>query len=382
MESILTKVRRFKNGLARLQSDFLLSLHIQEAELTRMHLQRRIRRDYEKRRRRLRLHERHGIHVVNSRGRELAFLPSDVYSLPMPDLRDENDGSNLPPPGSYLSARRPQEHLRQLSRDLRVTLPTVAAFVLVPFDKLVRAAGNRFLGQLSEECARPGADSGEWTEEWRGTHWRNAEEQHTTALGTATYLQMDAAGPVFSEESLHTLHNLLQQSNGSDGQTSINDLQPTHLHSLALANNLSAPLLLPSNVAPLFLQTCLPNAYLRQKLTTLAEDIIMDDSSLIEKNQLENGCGGMTEEEVLDACWLRGLPVGRFAIADAGSHSSLDEMRKILTHHLQMMEAVTTQSRSKMVRDATLQLLVLHLPAIRRSLTPKEPMLASKRQSV
>jgi len=140
----------------------------------------------------------------------------------------------------------------------------------------------------------------------------------------------------------------------------------------------------------------------------------MDDAALIEEGQLECHCCRMTEEEVLDACWLRGLPLGRFvtvggtttAADDRGGgggtggnrgngvdDSQITIMRNVLTNHLQMMKAVMTMKDSSLpvhrsssiagmetttgdllrpkgdlVRDATLQLLILHLPAVRYSM--------------
>ena len=134
-------------------------------------------------------------------------------------------------------------------------------------------------------------------------------------------------------------------------------------------------MLLPKSIRSTFLQTCLPNSYLVSKLITLAEDIIIDDVALIEEGQLDSGCIEMTEEEVLDAVWLRGLPVGGFASLDNSSTSSstngsredeVHQMRKILTSHLLMMKHVMDKRlKGELVRDSTLQLLVLHLPAIR-----------------
>ena len=105
----------------------------------------------------------------------------------------------------------------------------------------------------------------------------------------------------------------------------------------------------------------------------------MDDTALIEEGQLDSQCRNMTEEEVLDACWLRGLPVGRFATMNSGADASvhireteIKEMRKTLSNQLQMMNAVMRRrEKGELVRDTTLQLLVLHLPAIRRSMKQK-----------
>src|SRR5210317_1453359 len=134
MNRLISKVNFFNDGVKQLKSDFFNSLHIQEAELSRLFLQRKIRLQYEQHRRKLRSHYPHGIHVVIQEGgggasKEVAFIPSNVYSQHHAAAASANNNNNKK---NYLSTRRPQEHIRQISRDLQVTLPTVAAFVLVP----------------------------------------------------------------------------------------------------------------------------------------------------------------------------------------------------------------------------------------------------------
>lgn len=134
INKLLSTVQLFKTGLERLKVDFLNSLHIQQAELTRLHLDRRIRRDYELRRQRLRNHERHGIHIVDSTGQEVSFIPSTSYNIHDQQQTQHAKVNRFShSTHSNLSKRRPQEHLRQISRDLQTTLPTVAAFLFVPF---------------------------------------------------------------------------------------------------------------------------------------------------------------------------------------------------------------------------------------------------------
>ena len=116
---ILTAVKIFNNGISKLKVDFLNSLHIQQAELSRQHLLRKSRLDYEKRRQRLRCHEKHGIHLVNKDGEEVGFIPSTRYTYPKHTHNQQQHHVALK--GNYLSTRRPQEHLRQITRDLQTT---------------------------------------------------------------------------------------------------------------------------------------------------------------------------------------------------------------------------------------------------------------------
>jgi len=369
----------------------------------------------------MRLHEKHGIHIVVQEGterRELAFIPSNVHS------HVSNNDRNIEhvaypeqkfyASSNYLSTRRPQEQLRQISRDLQVTLPTVAAFVFIPFvgytflalgmmfPRLLLSRQFHTKEQRWHFATKEFGERRGYYDRLNADFWgscmrsmprlaltdRNIKKnsvQHghiPQFLEPLTYQGQDAGGPLLTESSIDLLYQLFFQSGGNTAP-SIATLQNSHIHSLALVNNLAAPLLLPSSLSPLFLQTCLPCRYLQYKLKILAEDMIMDDAALIEEGQIDIKCTGMTEEEVLDACWMRGLPVGRFATCTGDSGTEEDEvkmMRVSLTNHLQMMKYAHSSlgndeamhSRGALVRDKTLQLLILHLPAIRHELMMRQ----------
>lgn len=408
MNRLIFKVNFFNDGVKQLKTDFFNSLHIQEAEQSRLFLQRKIRLQYEQHRRKLRSHYPHGIHVVIQEGgdggasKEVAFIPSNVYSQHHATAASAANNNNKK---NYLSTRRPQEHIRQISRDLQVTLPTVAAFVLVPmvgsafmflglmFPRLLLSRQFHTKQQRWHFATKEFGERRGYFERLSDDFWGScmrvmprlilcstADDKNETmmplpqVLEPMTYHEIDAGGPVLTKLSINILYRLLQQlpssRSGEDNNTlpSISSLQNTHIHSLSLANNLAAPLLLPSSLSPIFLQTCLPIRYLQYKLVTLAEDIIADDAALIEEGQIDIQCSGMREDEVLDACWLRGLPVGRFVHGVEERNSKDDElhiMRKELTNHLQMMKYAHMMvgndtsmcSRSELVRDKTLQLL-------------------------
>ena len=401
---LLSIVKTFNIGLQKLKSDFFTSLYIREAEETKSFLQRKIRLQYEQRRKKMRLHEKHGIHVVVQEGtkqREIAFIPSIVHSLAAGN--DRNVHQTLYPEerfyasSNYLSTRRPQEQLRQISRDLQVTLPTVAAFVFIPFvgysflllgmmfPRLLlsrqfhtkeqrwhfatKEFGDRrgYFDRLNTDfwgfCMRP-MPGLVMTDDGNTTKNIIRQDPIPRFMEPLTYYAMDASGPILTESSIRLLYQLLVE--GRRTASSVSNLQNTHIHSLSLANNLAAPLLLPSSLSPLFLQTCLPSRYLQSKLTTLAEDIIIDDSALIEEGEIGIKCSGLTEEEVLDACWMRGLPLGRFTNSSySGREEEVQMMRIMLTNHLQMMQYAhkavgndaVMHSRSELVRDKALQLL-------------------------
>ena len=357
----------------------------------------------------MRLHEKHGIHIVVQEGSELrdvAFIPSNVHSY----VAADNDGNimdhtlypeqNFYASSNYLSTRRPQEQLRQISRDLQVTLPTVAAFAFIPFvgysflllgmmfPRLLLSRQFHTKKQRWDFATKEFGERRVYFERLNTDFWGSCMRSMPALadggnslnillqrdpipqfLEPLTYHGKDAGGPLLTESSINLLYQLFHH--GGHKAASISTLQNTHIHSLSLVNNLAAPLLLPSSLSPLFLQTCLPSRYLQYKLTNLAEDMIMDDAALIEEGQIDIECSGMTEEEVLDACWMRGLPVGRFAncsgskLDSCGEDEVVQMMRSILTNHLQMMQYAqrsvgndaVMHSRSELVRDETLQLL-------------------------
>eukprot|EP00970_Alexandrium_tamarense_P017208 scaffold8666_cov131-Alexandrium_tamarense.AAC.1 len=62
------------------------------------------------------------------------------------------------------------------------------------------------------------------------------------------------------------------------------NLPTSYLQSLALSSNMAAKIPLPiTTVAPVFIQTCVPRRYLQSMLTTMSEDILMDDVALLEE---------------------------------------------------------------------------------------------------
>jgi hypothetical protein len=437
-------INQFRRGLSRLYDDYVISLHIREAERTRQFLRRRMLQEEEDR----------GGGGVRRRLHPSTYLVKRRITSPI------------------MPNRRSSEHIRQISRDLSISLPTAAAFVLVPFvgyafvflgmafprlllSRQFHTEEQRYdFGTLEYQrrliwyerlsfgdfwgwCMmnvpkleyvrgdRDGMAAGEDGEDGRGLR----------RINSLTYLEMDAAGPVFDDGSMHALCDMIRRNvgrgrssyddgwGGEDGgelttSAMMRNLQSSHLHHLSLSNNIGSRILLPHMLVPYFLQTCTPRTYLERRLTTLAEDMILDDAALIEESHHSSSigndggryCVGMTDMEVFDACWIRGLPVGRFATADyrdvkddcdardGGDKGVNVAIRRILANHLRMMEAIMSvgrgptltttgtvvpegdegadamgplRPRGELVRDTTLHLLVLHLPSIRYGLRRK-----------
>lgn len=373
---VLSTVRHFNHGLSRLQSDFLTSLHIQEAIETRLHLDRKRHREYEARRH------------------------SDKPQSPVEQCaklvnrRQKWLTKHIP----FKPTRREERHVIQVSKDLQTTLPTVLGFLipvagysflvlglLFPKFLLSRQFHNdkqRREFAMDEFSFRRG-----WYEEVDMNFWGSfmrsppkvmRETMRLNAMNDIlSFNNIDAAGPVWNQRSLLYLYELCNNLLASgDSQDAFSNIPISHLHSLALAYNISSILPLPSSLSAELLQYFFPRLFLQSRLTAIAEDIIMDDVTLI-KEHLNEGCASLTIDEVTAACLARGLPIGRFA-SDQSTNRTYEvaNMRRMLINHLMMMQSLFRESfaldggdrglsKRSLVRDHALQLLVLHLPSIR-----------------
>ena len=148
----------------------------------------------------------------------------------------------------------------------------------------------------------------------------------------------DEAGATFDPLALYRLF---------EGQFNIPRQQLMHI---AKASGMTSPVL-----------WALPSAYIRFRLGSIAKDIIIDDSNLIQEQTNHTNCENLTDEEVLDACSFRGLP--------CGLDQSYDSMRRCLSNYLAMMETVHNEIGTKgLVGHINGTMFVLHLQAIRLKL--------------
>jgi hypothetical protein len=166
----------------------------------------------------------------------------------------------------------------------------------------------------------------------------------------------DAAGPildlvpyysVFSNATVKSVDTRLLQA----GKLAHLETYPReHLISLALANGLYQSY--PDLLSRLF-ATCCP--WLRGEVRRIANLVATDDKLLLEEAYDSNGCESMTDQEVLDACLMRGLPVT----------VSYAEMRLCLTNHLTMIKVLRESLPKQHATPEGLKLLTLHLSALR-----------------
>ncbi|KAL7483180.1 hypothetical protein ACHAW6_008842 [Cyclotella cf. meneghiniana] len=395
LSQLLSTIQHFNDGISRLKSDCLISLRIREAEATRIHLDRKIRRERERR-----------------EGRN-ADDNNDGECTSFSERRKKWLAKHLP----RRTTRRSNRHLHQTQRDLRTTLPTVLGFALLPgvgyaflfmgimFPRFLLSRQFHTKDQRREFGMEEYRDRRRWFQKLASDFWGSFMiecprlvfcEPEKTSNEVLSFMEMDAAGPVLDEPSMIHIYDLCYKLIFHDGASNhsyvnisaFSNLPISHLHSISLACNLSSIFPLPAVASSALLQFCVPRAFLESILTHLAEDIIADDATLLEEGHLEAGCVDMTEEEVLDACLTRGLPVGRFARNLSGEAiREIQCMRTLLTNHLNMMRGVMMyrdkcsmeeqqllsgrdglRSKNSLVRDVAIHLLVLQLPAIRYGL--------------
>jgi hypothetical protein len=164
----------------------------------------------------------------------------------------------------------------------------------------------------------------------------------------------DAAGPILDPIPYYSVFSDATESVDARlpaGKLAHLETYPReHLISLALANGLYQSF--PDPLSRLFAACC---PWLRGEVRRIANLVATDDKLLLEEAYDSNGCESMTDQEVLDACLMRGLPVT----------VSYAEMRLCLTNHLTMIKALRESLPKPHTTPEGLKLLTLHLSALR-----------------
>ncbi len=102
----------------------------------------------------------------------------------------------------------------------------------------------------------------------------------------------------------------------------------------------------------------LPSVWIRYRLNQIAKDIILDDADLIRDKLHEDGCQSLTDDEILNACSLRGLPCKLDVTQEV--------MRECLTNHLRMVEPLFQKvGKANLIGNSKGTTFFVHLPAIR-----------------
>ena len=257
--------------------------------------------------------------------------------------------------------RRQQEQERQLMSDVRIVVPLIILWIppiigyLPLFAAMIcprQTLSRQFLNDFERE-------SFAILEMKQRQKFYSALSNHTWAslslLNPHVTLQLvewgeDAAGPLWDLEPL--LDAFLRTN-----LVYAESLPTEHLVSLALANGYAQRFPLP---IPNILAACTPNVWMVKEIKELGFRIWRDDKLCLEEKYHLDCCNGMTDDEIREACLLRGLPV----------HVTYDEMRDCVTNHLLMVERLW-QRRGGDVPKQHLQIFVLHLPAVRKHFKSK-----------
>lgn len=327
-------VKAFPSGMKQLYADILRYKNIHDASRTRLN-------------------------AWTVRRNPLTHL--GYYKVPFIIMDEELRPGRIP--------RREHEEQRRLKEDLRKVLPIVAMWVIpIPFiGSILVSFAVMFPRQtLSRQFLNPYQRQLFASIEYRqckGNFYTLGEYVFNSLMISAkriniSSLENDAAGPVLDLMPFYAVFaNALPEKEAKNfvlpvGKLSSLELYPReHLISLALANGLYQHL--PEPLSTLATRIC---PWLRQEIRRMGTNITNDDTLLLEEAYDSNECESMTDEEVMDACLVRGLPVT----------VSCEEMRVCLTNHLTMIRTLKERIPSEKRKDSqSLKLLTMHLSSIR-----------------
>jgi hypothetical protein len=248
--------------------------------------------------------------------------------------------------------RRQQEQVRQVQEDISIVLPLVILWippiigylpmflaVATPRQVLSRQFWNLY---EREAYAILELQQRQAFYEVVSDHvWTSLLVHHHTV--DLPLLGHDAAGPLWKLQQLfhefcHTplVHCEVQE----------------HVMHLALATGHGQRF--PPPLPQWMVQWWSPKWLLTRQIRLLAHQVWLDDKLLLEEGYHLQHCQALTDDEVREACRLRGLPV----LLD------YDEMRRCMTHHLEMVQDLWLSVPSDTPR-LHLQLFVLHLAPLR-----------------
>lgn len=168
--------------------------------------------------------------------------------------------------------------------------------------------------------------------------------------------ESDEAGPVMDALPFYSVFanrsGITHQYRLRRGVLATLDMLPReYIVQLALAVGVNQSL--PKGMA-VRLTGWMPSVWLRYQIHRVATAVVEDDTLLLLEDHDENGCADLTEIEVMDACLMRGLPVG----------ISTDKMRVCLTNHLKMIASVKERLPSGSMTEG-FGLFTMHLAVLR-----------------
>jgi hypothetical protein len=230
--------------------------------------------------------------------------------------------------------RREQEQQRQITQDMTVVLPLVLLWLppIISYAAVLLAvmAPRQVLSrQFWNDYEQMEYASIEWKQ--RKAMYRTALADWTVRASTRKQFAVlnrprDMAGPVLDSTVLSAL--LLEHE-----QWSLKLLSRTQLRNLALAVGVHQRLPLSWTS---FSTAIAPRSYLEYRIRVRARHVAKDDELLLEEDYLETECADLTDQELVAACLLRGLPL-----------TSNKDMRVCLVNHLTMIKSIESRNSSE-----------------------------------
>jgi hypothetical protein len=255
--------------------------------------------------------------------------------------------------------RRQQEQERQLVSDMRIVVPLLVLWIppIIGYLPLFIAVGcprqvlsRHFFNIYEQEsfAILEMKQRQEYYSDLANYTWATLAVHHGNQVSMPPRVAEDAAGPCWDLVEQPDLVEKFVRTNLVHCEA----LPREHLNTLALAMGYAQRF--PPPISRL-LVACSPSLWVAREMKELAYRIGRDDRLCLEENYHLDGCQGMTDAEVREACLLRGLPV----------HVTYDEMRECLTNHLTMVE-ILWKNKSQTVPRQHLQIFALYLPAMRK----------------
>ena len=254
-----------------------------------------------------------------------------------------------------LIPRRQKEHQRQVEKDLLSCAPIVMLSIIPivgNFFTLVGIAYPRLL--LSRQFTNKEQKRIFYDLEYKQKE-RNYINLSKLCMKTTNWINIDIMISLMNQNDVagpftFQLDPILREWNKSYG--SIERLSRTHLIQLSLTSGIFRF----SESINVYLCHMLPSKWLIHYLQKKAKDILYDDALLIQEQYDPKNCHSLTDDEILSACHLRGIPT------DASI--SIKDMRTSLSNYLIMMKYIDDMKEQSLSLPS-LELFVLHFQPLR-----------------
>ena len=254
--------------------------------------------------------------------------------------------------------RRQVEQQRMLRHDVRIALPLVILFIppIIGYIPVLMAIIT--------------------PRQWMSRHFFNDHERLLNASMEVDQRRQNSKA--LSQSLLTLLHmkhtNIPQRCNKGDLAGPMLDLVPLYQqwdtilhpsdrilsvrHHLVLLASMSGYLQRFPSILADPIRSFLPSSWLRADILWNADEVCRDDDLLLQEGYDILACNSMTNDEVVEACWLRGLPI----CINTNGIGNYTTMREQLTMHLMMMKELR---KGIGTNHQHLPLLTLHVTALR-----------------